>query len=212
MNAADMRQEYSMAGLTEADAGDDPFLLFGAWFHAAVAAKLPEPNAMTLATATPNGVPSARIVLLKIFDHNGFCFFTNYNSRKAKELEANPHCCLVSHWQELERQIRIEGVAERTTPAESDHYFCSRPRGSRLGAIASPQSQVIANRTVLDRRLADLEDQYPGEDIPRPAHWGGFRVVPNVIEFWQGRLNRLHDRLRFTRQPDGSWLRERLGP
>jgi pyridoxamine 5'-phosphate oxidase len=211
MNAADMRKEYSYAGLNETDAGDDPFILFGTWFHAAINAKLTEPNAMTLATATPSGVPSARIVLLKKFDHQGFCFFTNYTSRKAKELEANSRCALVSYWHELERQIRIEGVAEHTTAAESDHYFAGRPRGSRLGAIASPQSQVIPNRAIIDSRLADLEDQYPGEDIPRPAHWGGYRVVPSVIEFWQGRPNRLHDRIRFTKQKDGSWLRERLG-
>ena len=211
MNLADMRKEYAVAALTEADAGDDPFVLFGTWFHAALNAKLPEPNAMTLATATPNGLPSARIVLLKLFDHTGFCFATNYASRKGQELAANPRCALVFHWHELERQVRIEGKAERTTDDESDHYFASRPRGSRLGAIASPQSQVIPNRTVMDRRLADLEDLFPGDLIPRPDHWGGFRVVPSVIEFWQGRPNRLHDRFRFTKQADGTWVRERLG-
>ncbi len=212
MNPADMRKEYTVASLIEADAGDDPFVLFGTWFHAAISAKLPEPNAMTLATATPAGVPSARIVLLKLFDHTGFCFATNYDSRKGKELEANPRCTLVFYWAELERQIRIEGVAERTTVAESDHYFASRPRGSRLGAIASPQSQVIADRIVLARRVADLEDQYPGDDIPRPAHWGGYRVVPRVIEFWQGRPNRLHDRLRYIKSDTNVWIRERLAP
>jgi pyridoxamine 5'-phosphate oxidase len=211
MNIGDMRKEYAVSSLTEADAGDDPFLLFGMWFHAAISAKLPEPNAMTLATATSSGVPSARIVLLKLFDHSGFCFATNYTSRKGQELAANPRCALVFHWHELERQVRIEGTAERTTVAESDHYFASRPRSSRLGAIASPQSQVIANRTVLDRRFIELEDQFPGEDIPRPDFWGGFRVAPSVIEFWQGRPSRLHDRLRFTKQSNGTWLRERLG-
>lgn len=212
MNAADLRREYSTAGLSEADAGDDPFALFDQWFTAAIAAQLPEPNAMTLAACTRDGIPSARIVLLKKFDASGFCFFTNYGSRKARVIEANPHCALVFHWHQLERQVRIEGVASRTTTAESDQYFASRPRGSRLGAIASPQSQVIASRAAMDQALEELEKKYPGEDIPRPEFWGGFRVVPNMIEFWQGRQNRLHDRLRFSRQSDGAWLRERLGP
>ncbi len=212
MNPAEMRKEYTVASLTEADAGDDPFILFDTWFHAAISAKLPEPNAMTLATATREGVPSARIVLLKRFDHDGFCFATNYNSRKGKELGLNPRCALVFHWHALERQIRIEGVAERATVAESDQYFASRPRGSRLGAIASPQSQVIADRIMLSNRLADLEVQYPGDNIPRPEHWGGYRVTPHVIEFWQGRPNRLHDRLRYVKSGTNVWTRDRLAP
>lgn len=212
MNPADIRKEYTVDSLIEADAGDDPIILFGTWFHAAMTAKLPEPNAMTLATATPNGVPSARIVLLKLYDHSGFCFATNYMSRKGRELEANPRCTLVFYWHALERQVRIEGMAKRTTIAESDHYFANRPRLSRLGAIVSAQSEVIPDRTVLARRLAELEGQYPGEEIPRPTHWGGFRVVPQVIEFWQGRPNRLHDRLRFTKLDGHTWNRERLSP
>lgn len=212
MSPEDLRREYTIAGLTETDAGDDPFVLFGTWFHAAMSAHIHDPNAMTLATTSADGMPSARVVLLKQFDHQGFCFFTNYNSRKAQDLEFNPNCCLVFFWQTLERQIRIEGRAIRTSASESDHYFASRPRGSRLGALASPQSAVVASRVELDKRLIELEDQYPDDNIPRPEFWGGYRVVPRVFEFWQGRPNRLHDRLRFTREQDNSWRRERLGP
>jgi len=212
MNLADMRAEYTRGGLTEADAGDDPIALFRRWFQAAWDAGLPEPHAMTLATATPDGRPSARVVLLKIADERGFAFFTSYDGRKARELDANPSAALVLFWPELERQVRVEGRVERTSAAESDAYFTGRPRGSRLGAIASPQSAVIRDREFLEQRLAQLEIQYPGDSVPRPNNWGGYRVVPEAIEFWQGRPNRLHDRLRFTRQPVGGWLRQRLGP
>jgi pyridoxamine 5'-phosphate oxidase len=212
MNLADLRNEYTRGGLTEADAGDDPLALFRRWFQAAWDAGLPEPHAMTLATATPDGRPSARVVLLKIADERGFAFFTSYDGRKARELAANPRAALVLFWAELERQVRVEGRVERTTAAESDAYFAGRPRGSRLGAIASPQSQIIADRTILERRLAEVEARYPGDEIPRPDYWGGYRLVPEAIEFWQGRPSRLHDRLRFTRRGDDGWTRERLAP
>jgi pyridoxamine 5'-phosphate oxidase len=212
MTPSEMRTEYTLAGLYEADAGDDPIELFGRWFHDALKAEVPEPTAMTLATATGAGLPAARTVLLKSFDHHGFSFFTNYLSRKGRELEANPRAALLFFWPQLERQVRIEGTVAKVAPEVSDHYFASRPRLSRLGAIASPQSEVIPDRTVIERRMADLEDQYPGDAIPRPDNWGGYIVAPTMIEFWQGRPSRLHDRLRYTKQPDGQWLRERLGP
>jgi pyridoxamine 5'-phosphate oxidase len=210
MTLSELREEYTHAGLSEADAGDDPLALFVKWFDQAVAAALPEPNAMTLATATPDGKPSARIVLLKNCDGRGLTFFTNYDSRKGQELAANPRAALCFHWVDLARQVRIEGVVARVAETESDEYHASRPRGSRLGAWASPQSRVIPDRSFLDNQLPDLEMQYPTE-VPRPPHWGGYRLAPEMFEFWQGRANRLHDRLRFTRQL-GSWLRERLGP
>ena len=210
MTLSELREEYTHAGLTEADAGDDPFALFAKWFDQAVAAAVPEPNAMTLATATPDGRPSARIVLLKGCDERGFTFFTNYDSRKGAELAANPRAALLFHWTDLARQIRIEGTVKRITDAESDAYHASRPRGSQIGAWASPQSSVIPERSFLEKKLPELEAKYPNE-IPRPPHWGGYRVAPELIEFWQGRQNRLHDRIRFTRQ-GGGWLRERLGP
>jgi pyridoxamine 5'-phosphate oxidase len=212
MSPAEMRTEYTLAGLYEADAGDDPIELFGRWFHDALKAGLPEPTAMTLATATPDGRPSARIALLKAFDHGGFTFFTNYNSRKARELAANPHGALLLHWIQLQRQVRIEGTTTKVTSKVSDNYFANRPRGSKLGAWASPQSEVVPDRITLDRRLAELEDQYPGDDVPRPPNWGGYLLSPEIIEFWQGRPNRMHDRLRFTRQTDRTWKRERLAP
>jgi pyridoxamine 5'-phosphate oxidase len=167
---------------------------------------------MTLATATPLGRPSARMVLLRGADERGFSFFTNYESRKARELEANPYAALVFFWHELERQVRIEGRVERVSPDESDRYFHSRPRGARIGAWASPQSQVIAGREVLESRYSESENRHPDETIPRPANWGGYRLIPDSIEFWQGRPNRLHDRLRYTLRPGRSWLIERLAP
>lgn len=211
MTLAELRNEYSRGGLAEADAGDDPIGLAKQWLQAAWDAGVPDPHAMTLATATVHGQPSARIVLLKILDERGFAFFTSYDGRKARNLAMNPNAALVLFWAELQRQVRVEGKVERTSEAESDAYFAGRPRGSRLGAIASPQSEVIPDRAYLEARLAELEAMHPGNDIPRPTNWGGYRVVPDLIEFWQGRPNRLHDRLRFTRRHDG-WIRERLGP
>jgi pyridoxamine 5'-phosphate oxidase len=196
--------------LNEQDVPPKPLALFGQWYDAAVEAQLPEPGAMTLATATRDGVPAARMVLLRGFDERGLVFYTNYRSRKAAELDANPLAALVLFWSPLHRQIRVEGRVEKVTAAESDAYFCSRPYGSRLGAIASPQSDVIVGRRLLEERVAELEAQYP-DDVPRPAHWGGYRVVPHVFEFWQGRESRLHDRLRYRRCADG-WVIERLAP
>lgn len=208
---ADLRRDYTLAGLSEADAGDDPFALFHAWFAAAVSAGLPDPNAFTLATATPDGRPSARVVLLKHLDDRGFTFFTNYQSRKAGELAANPHAAMVFLWDGLERQVRVEGAAEVVTAEESDAYFRVRPVGSRLGAWASPQSRVIPSREHLERLMAEAGEAFAGGDPPRPPHWGGYRVVPAVVEFWQGRPSRLHDRVRFRRAA-GGWVRERLAP
>jgi len=209
---ADLRKEYSTGGLSEADAGDDPFALFHLWFGQAVASGLPEPNAMTLATCTLEGVPSARIVLLKALDERGFTFFTNYDSRKGHEIAANPRVAVVFPWHPLERQVRVEGVVEKVTPAESDEYYMKRPLGSRLGAWASAQSAVIPGREFLERRHAELTAQYPDGKVPRPPNWGGYRVIPTVIEFWQGRPSRLHDRILFTRTPTGGWDRVRLSP
>jgi pyridoxamine 5'-phosphate oxidase len=211
MTPADLRRDYARAGLSEADAADDPLAQFERWFGEALAAGLPEPNAMTLATATPDGRPSARVVLLKGFDARGFVFFTNRHSRKGRELAANPHAALAFFWPELERQVRVEGVVTPTSDDESDAYFASRPLASRLGAWASPQSEVIAGRDVLDHNLAELAARFGG-DVPRPPHWGGYRVGPDAVEFWQGRPSRLHDRLRYARRPEGGWLRERLAP
>jgi pyridoxamine 5'-phosphate oxidase len=208
---ADLRKDYSMAGLTEADAGTEPFPLFQRWLDQAIAAELSDPNALILATCTPDGVPSARAVLLKALDDRGFTFFTNYDSRKGHEMAANPRVALVFLWHQLERQVRVEGTVEVVTAAESDEYYAKRPLGSRLGAWASPQSAVIASRAVLERAHEELLAQYPDGNPPRPPNWGGYRVLPAVIEFWQGRPSRLHDRIRFTRTSSG-WVRERLAP
>lgn len=210
MHIADLRKEYTRRGLDEAEAGDDPFEQFRLWFDQALAAGVPEPNAMTLATIAADGRPSARVVLLKGFDRRGFVFYTNYRSRKASDLAATGVAALVFFWPELERQIRIEGSVEQAAAAESDAYFASRPLGSRWGAWASPQSQVIAARETLDQRLAEIQERWD-DDPPRPPHWGGYRVLPDTLEFWQGRPSRLHDRLRYRLQGD-AWIRERLAP
>ena len=209
---ADLRMEYSTGGLSEAEAGDNPLTLFHNWFAQALASGLPEPNAMTLATCTREGVPSARIVLLKALDDRGFTFFTNYDSRKGYEIAENPRVALVFPWQALERQIRIEGTIEKVTPQESDDYYANRPLGSRLGAWASAQSRVIPSREFLEQRHAELLARYPDGQVPRPPHWGGYRVLPAVIEFWQGRPSRLHDRICFSRTAVGTWNRVRLSP
>jgi pyridoxamine 5'-phosphate oxidase len=208
---ADLRKDYSQAGLSEADAGADPFALFRRWFDQAVGAELTDPNAFILATCTPDGTPSARAVLLKALDDRGFTFFTNYDSRKGHELAANPRVAMVFLWHQLERQVRVEGAVEVVTAAESDEYFAKRPLGSRLGAWASPQSAVIAGREVLERAHAELLAKYPDGNPPRPPNWGGYRVLPRALEFWQGRRSRLHDRIHFTLTPAG-WARERLAP
>ncbi|HJZ90525.1 MAG TPA: pyridoxamine 5'-phosphate oxidase [Gemmataceae bacterium] len=197
--------------LREADADPDPVRQFQLWFDAAVAAGLPEPNAMTLATCTADGVPSARIVLLKICDERGLAFFTNYQSRKGRELANNPRAALVFFWPALERQVRVEGRVELVSADESDAYFAGRPVNSRLGAWASEQSAVIPSRDELERKQREYEAQFPDGRVPRPPHWGGYRVVPDVFEFWQGRPSRLHDRLRYRRVA-GRWVIERLSP
>lgn len=211
---ADLRQEYAQAELTADHVADDPIEQFQIWFNEALKAEIEDPNAMTLATAAPDGAPSARIVLLKGVDERGFRFFTNYESRKGTELTHNPHAALVFWWGPLERQVRIEGTVERLSDAESSHYFQRRPRGSQLGAWASPQSRVVESRDVLTDKLEAIEENYAEEDaIPRPPHWGGYVVEPTQIEFWQGRPNRLHDRLRYRRgEGDEEWILERLAP
>jgi len=209
---AELRQEYSQQGLQESEVDRDPIIQFERWFNQALEAQLQEPNAMTLATVTTEGRPAARVVLLKGFDHRGFVFYTNYTSRKGQELAQTPFAALVFWWVDLERQVRIEGAVEKVAAQESDAYFHSRPRGSRLGAWASDQSQVVADRAALEERLRTLEEKYRDQEIPRPPHWGGYRLIPSVIEFWQGRPNRLHDRLRYSRQEDNHWLIERLAP
>ena len=197
--------------LREADAAADPLMQFRAWFADVQAARLPQPEAMALATATPDGRPSVRMVLLRGLDERGFVFFTNYESRKGIELAANPRAALVFYWLGLDRQVRVEGQVEVVTAAESDAYFQSRPRGSRVGAWASPQSEVIPGRDFLDEQARIYAERYADEEIPRPPNWGGFRVVPEAVEFWQGRPDRLHDRLRYRRD-GGRWVRERLAP
>lgn len=211
MKVADLRKNYTQAGLLETDIRANPIDQFRLWFEQAVAANLLEPNAMTVATVTPDGKPSARIVLLKHFDERGFVFYTNYNSQKGVELQACPHAALVFLWGELERQVRIEGKIELVSESEATAYFHSRPASSQLGAWASEQSSVIADRAVLESRLQQLETEYRDRQIPKPPHWGGVRVIPQEIEFWQGRPSRLHDRLRY-RLVAGEWQIERLAP
>jgi pyridoxamine 5'-phosphate oxidase len=208
---ADLRKSYSFAELDEKDASSsDPMAQFSTWFEQALAAHVPEPNAMTLATVGPLGRPSTRVVLVKGFDAQGLIWYTNFESRKGQELAANPWAALQFHWVELERVVRIEGQVAQIDGAQSDAYFGSRPLGSRLGAWASPQSQVIASREVLQKNEAQVASLY-GAHPPRPPHWGGYRLVPEMFEFWQGRPSRLHDRLRYRLQ-NGQWRRDRLAP
>ena len=210
-DVSDLREEYTRAGIVEADLARDPVEQFHRWFDGALTADLHEPNAMILATATPRGGPSARVVLLKGFDERGFVFYTNFEGRKGRELDANPRCSLVFYWGELERQVRIEGLASKVSAEESDAYFGSRPRGSQLGAWASEQSRPVEGREKLEDRLRELEAEHRGSEIPRPPFWGGYRVQPEIVEFWQGRENRLHDRLVYRSGDDG-WSIERLQP
>jgi len=204
--------DYSLEGLTESSADASPFAQFRRWLEEAVAAQLYEPLAMTLTTCALDGKPAARMVLLRGFDERGFVFYSNRTSRKGRELAAHPDAALVLYWAELHRQIRIEGKTECATDAESNAYFQSRPRGHQLSAWASSQSAIIPDRAFLEREMAELTARYDGKEVPRPPHWGGYRVVPATIEFWQGRPNRLHDRLLYSRREDGIWRRERLSP
>jgi len=210
VDLSNLRKSYEIGSLDEADAGNAPLELFHRWLDHAVTAKVPEPNAMTLATVDTGGRPSTRVVLIKYADERGLVFFTNYDSRKGHELAANPHAALQFHWVELERVVRVEGIVEKTSTDESDAYFVTRPLDSRLGAWASPQSQVISSRAVLVANAAKASARF-GLNPPRPGHWGGYRLVPDAWEFWQGRKSRLHDRVRF-RLVDGTWRKERLAP
>lgn len=206
-----LRHDFTLKSLDEKEAHQNPIIFFTQWLNEAIEAQSLEPNAMNLATSTQDGHPSSRVVLLKEIKNNGFVFFTNYESRKAQQIEQNNHCALNFCWYELERQIRIEGTVEKISPEESDTYFEMRPPKSKLGAWASPQSQVIPSREYLEKLNADFESKFHNQPIDRPANWGGYIVIPHSIEFWQGRASRLHDRLRYTRH-NGNWIIERLAP
>ncbi len=211
MNVMHLRREYATGQLLESMVETDPYKQFCKWLHEALLAEIIEPYAMTLATATLQGRPSSRIVLLRGIDPSGFSFFTNYFSRKGQELTANPQAAISFYWPEIERQIHIEGAVHPTIDAESDEYFKSRPRGSQIAAWASEQSEELPSREVLDQRVAELEKQFEGQEVPRPEHWGGFKLIPKRYEFWQGRPSRLHDRLLFTWEAD-RWRLSRLSP
>ena len=209
---ADLRREYSSQSLLETDVDIDPIEQFNKWWQQVIKSEITEPNAMTLATASNDGMPTARIVLLKGFRKEGFVFYTNYKSFKAMQLEENPKACLVFFWKELERQVRIVGLVKKVSEKESDEYYHSRPTGSQIGAWASPQSQVIENREWLDEQYLNLSKSFKEKEIQRPDHWGGYIVQPIIMEFWQGRPSRLHDRIQYTLQDNGSWKIERLAP
>ena len=211
VNIADIREGYEREGLRKDDMLDNPIAQFDAWMQEAIEAQLSQPNACTLATASKDGRPSARIILLKNTIADGFVFYTNYNGRKGKELQENPFAALVFLWPSLSRQVRVSGRVSKVDAATSDAYFSSRPRGSQLGAWASPQSEVVTGREVLETSLQDYEAKFDDQDIPRPPHWGGFCLIPDSVEFWQGRPSRLHDRLRYTRK-ESMWTIERLAP
>lgn len=209
---AAIRTDYRLRSLSEEDTASHPIDQFSIWWEEAINSKLEEVNAMTLATASPEGIPTARIVLLKGFDTNGFVFFTNYDSAKGKQLAANPHACLVFFWKELERQVRVSGKVGRLSEEDSFTYFTSRPTGSQIGAWSSPQSQVIPDRAWLEQREAAMQHQFEGKEIPKPPHWGGYVVQPYEIEFWQGRSSRLHDRITYKKQEGAGWKKSRLAP
>jgi pyridoxamine 5'-phosphate oxidase len=209
---ADLRRDYSSQTLLESDVAADPIQQFDKWWKEAILSEIVEANAMTLATSSPDGMPAARIVLLKGFDQKGFVFYTNYKSYKGIQLEENPKACLVFFWKELERQVRITGLVKKLTAGENDAYFFSRPASSQLGAWASPQSQVIGNRNWLDDQYKKFAEQFQREQLYRPEHWGGYLVQPVIVEFWQGRPSRMHDRIQYTLEEGGGWKIERLAP
>ena len=212
INIADLRKEYATQSLLETNVAADPIAQFSIWWQQALDSDIDEANAMTLATASCDGLPSARIVLLKGFSDNGFVFFTNYKSYKAIQLEENPRACLLFFWKELERQVRIVGLVKKITAVENDSYYNSRPKYSRIGAIASPQSQVIESRQWIDEQFLALLEKYKDKEPPRPDYWGGYIIKPIIIEFWQGRPSRLHDRIQYTLEENGAWKIERLAP
>lgn len=212
MNLSDIRRDYEAGAVHRRDLDPDPIKQFERWLNDAIAAGQLEPTALTLATASPQGRPSARVVLLKAVDAGGFVFFTNYLSQKGREITANPTVELCFFWDKLERTVRVHGSVARTSREESEAYFRQRPKRSQVGAAASSQSEVVTNREVLEQRFAELEKQYEADDVPTPPHWGGFRVTPETVEFWQGRRSRLHDRLRYRRDAGGAWIIERLAP
>lgn len=208
---SELRREYTVGGLGEADLDVDPITMFRRWLHDSVSAGLHEPNAMVVSTVSSSGRPASRTVLLKGLDQGGFVFFTNYSSRKGGEIASNPFCALLFPWHALERQVRIEGTASRLSDSENDMYFSMRPRGSQLGAWASPQSEIVSGRAALEARYAEVVERFGAGEVPRPPHWGGYRVQPDSVEFWQGRVGRMHDRLRYRLTP-GGWTTERLAP